>query len=237
MTNPHDHSDVEGFASVINSRLAAEARIAKAVGFGWLCGGWAIALCLSGLGGMLAFYGYSSTQSVAVSADEVAAAIGQAFSKATIHTSVDGEVSLGPDATLTIAPNQTVKLTEGATVSLDPNSSVRVTGDFKVNVPQPSKQQLQLDTTSNSKELPFTQYTVFKGSSFGTGYVVTGWNFDLTDTSKPFYQRCYYEQNLDEGIAATQTIAIDGSPRPVSSLAKLPFDFDGAVANCIWFSG
>lgn len=122
-------------------------------------------------------------------------------------------------------------------MSLDPNASVRVTGDFKVDVPQPSKQQLQLDTTSCSNELPFTQYTVFKGLSFGGGYVITGWNFDLADTSKPNYQRCYYEQDLDEGVAATQTIAINGAPRPLSSLAKLPFDFDGAVANCIWFSG
>lgn len=237
MTDPNDYTDVEAFASVINSRLSAETRVAMAIGFGWLCGGWAVALCLFGLGGILGFWGYSSTLSAATSADEVAAAIGQAFSRATIHTSIDGEVTLASDAALTLAPNQTVKLTEGAVVSLDPSSSVKVIGDFKVDVPQPSKQQLQLDTTSNSKDLPFTQYTVFKGLSFGTGYVVTGWYFDLNDTSKPYYQRCYYEQDLDEGIAATQTIAVDGLPRPVSSLAKLPFDFDGAVASCIWFSG
>ncbi|MGY3032726.1 putative cupredoxin-like copper-binding protein [Bradyrhizobium sp. USDA 4354] len=237
MTDPSDFADVGGFASVINSRLAAEAKIAKAIGFGWFCGGWAIALCLVGLGGLFAFWGYSSTQSVASSADDVAAAIGQALSKATIHTSVEGQVSLAPDASLTLAPSQTVKLAEGTTVSLDPNASVKVTGDFKVDVPQPSKQQLQLDATSSSNESPFTQYTVFKGLSFGGGYVITGWNFDLSDTSKPNYQRCYYEQDLDEGVAATQTIAINGLPRPLSSLAKLPFDFDGAVANCIWFSG
>jgi hypothetical protein len=33
--------DVGGLAAVINSRLAAEARIAKAIAFGWLCGGTA----------------------------------------------------------------------------------------------------------------------------------------------------------------------------------------------------
>jgi hypothetical protein len=36
MTDPSDYADVEAFASVINSRLAAEARIAKAIGFSWL---------------------------------------------------------------------------------------------------------------------------------------------------------------------------------------------------------
>jgi hypothetical protein len=237
MSQGDNFSDVEAFAGIISSRLGAEARIAKAIAFGWYCAGWAISLCLIGMGGLAGFYGYSTTLSVSPAAGQVAEAIGQAFSRATIHTAVDGQVSLASDATLTLSSGQTIKLAEGTTVALDPNSSVRVVGDFKVDVPQPSKQQLQLDTTSNSKELPFTQYTVFKGVNFGSGYVVTGWNFDLTDTSKPFYQRCYYEQALDQGVAATHTIAVDGSPRPLSSLAKLPFDFDGAIANCIWFSG
>ena len=34
---------VEGLAAVINSRLVAEARIARAIAFGWLCGGAAVA--------------------------------------------------------------------------------------------------------------------------------------------------------------------------------------------------
>ncbi|MDN3276892.1 hypothetical protein QWJ07_21695 [Frankia sp. RB7] len=237
MSETEDYSDVAGFAQVINSRLASEARVAKAIGFGWLCAGGATALCLFGGGVAAAFYGYSTTQSVSASAEQVAKAISEAFSRATIHTAVDGELTLSPDAALTLSLGQTVKLTEEASVALDPNSSVRVVGDFKVDVPQPSKQQLQLDTTSSSKELPFTQYTVFKGVAFGSGYVVTSWNFDLADTSRPYYQRCYYEQNLEQGIAATQTIAVDGSPRPVSAIAKLPFDFDGAVSSCIWFSG
>jgi hypothetical protein len=137
----------------------------------------------------------------------------------------------------TLAPNQTVKMTEGTTVALDPNSSVRVVGDFKVDIPQPSKQQLQLDATSSTKELPSTQYTVFKTVAYGSGYVVTGWYFDLSDTARPYYQRCYYEQSLDQGVAATQTIAVDGSPRPLSTLAKLPFDFEGALTSCTWFAG
>jgi hypothetical protein len=50
-----DQIDVGGFAAVINSRLAAEARIAKAMSFAWLGGGTAIALCLTGSGILLAF--------------------------------------------------------------------------------------------------------------------------------------------------------------------------------------
>jgi hypothetical protein len=192
---------------------------------------------LIGMGVAAALYGYSFMISVTPAAELTASALRAAFARAELKTSVTGTVSLAPGSELTLASDQTVKLADGAVVKLDPNSSVRVVGDLKVDVPQPSKQQLQLDATTGSKELPFTEYTVFKTEAYGTGYVVTGWNFELSDTSRPFYQRCYYEQTLDQGLAATQTIAVDGSPRPVSTLAKLPFDFDGALANCTWFSG
>jgi hypothetical protein len=226
-----------GFAAVLNSRLSAESRIAKAKSFGWQCGGWAIASCLAGAGFAVALWGYSTTQSVVPAAEIAAKAITDAFKRAELKTIVSGTMALSPDAELTLAKDQKVGFMEGTTVKLDPSSTVRIVGDLKVNVPQPSKEQLQLDTMSESKELPFTRYTIFNSASFGRGTVVTGWNFELSDTTRPIYQRCYYEQVLDKGIAATQTIAVDGSPRPPSRLAKLPFDFDSAVANCIWFSG
>jgi hypothetical protein len=232
-----EYIDVETFAAVINSRLAAQARISKAMAFGWLCAGWAIAFVLVGTGVAVALYGYSFAISVKPAAERTASALRDVLAGADFKTHVTGTVSLAAGSELTLAPDQTVKLAEGAVVKLDPNSSVRVIGDLKVDVPQPSKQQLQMDTTSGSKELPVTEYTVFKTSVFGSGYVVTSWNFELPETSRPFHQRCYFEQNLDRGLAATQTIAVDGSPRPVSALAKLPFDFEGALANCTWFSG
>jgi hypothetical protein len=232
-----DYRDVESFAAVINSRLTAEARVSKAMAFGWICGGWAIASCLMGIGVAAALYGYSFIISVRPAAEQAANALRDALAHAELKTQVTGKLSLSSGSEVTLAPNQVVKLAEGAVVKLDPNSSVRVVGDLKVDVPQPSKKQLQLDATSGSKELPVTKYTVFKTVVFGTGYVVTGWNFEPSDTARPNYQRCYYEQTLDQGLAATQTIAVDGSPRPVSALAKLPFDFEGALAGCTWFSG
>jgi hypothetical protein len=231
-----NYRDVESFAAVINSRLAAEARISRAVAFGWVCGGWAIASCLIGTGVAAALYGYSFMISVKPASEQIASALRDAFARAELKTSVTGKLSLTPGSELTLVPNQTVKLAEGAVVQLDPSSSVRVVGDLKVDVPQPSKQQLQLNATSGSKELPITEYTVFKTVVFGTGYVVTAWDFEPSDTARPNSQRCYYEQTLDEGLAATQTIAVDGSPRRVSALAKLPFDFEGALAGCTWFS-
>jgi hypothetical protein len=216
--------------------MDADARIKKALAFGWFCGGCAIAVCLISAGLAAALLGYSYMISVNPAAEIAAKALGDAFQKAKIKTSVTGTMVLA-NTEVSLAKDQTVKLAEGSVVKLDPLSSVRVTGDFKTDVPQPSKRQLQLDATTNSKDLPFTRYTVFKSSPFGAGVVVTGWNFELSDTNKPQLQRCYYEQILDKGIAATQTIAIDGAARKPSALTKLSFDFDGALGNCIWFSG
>ena len=224
------------FAATLNSRIEAEARIKKAVAFGWLCGGFAIAGCLISAGCAAALLGYSYMISINPSAEMVSKALSDAFQKAQIKTSVTGTMTLA-NTEVSLAKNQSVRLAEGSVVKLDPASSVRVTGDFKTDVPQPSKRQLQLDATTNNKDLPFTRYTVFKSAPFGTGVVVTGWNFELSDTSRPQMQRCYYEQVLDKGLAATQTIAIDGAPRRPSALNKLTFDFDGALGNCIWFSG
>jgi hypothetical protein len=237
MTDRRDSDDLGGFAAVITSRLAAESRIARAIGFAWLCGGWAIACGLIGSGLALAFLGYSYMISVGPAAELTAKALGDAFKRAELRTIVSGSMSLSPESELTLASGQTVRLQEGAVVKLDSSSSVKIVGDLKVDIPQPSKQQLQLDATTGNKELPFTRYTIFNTATFGSGTVVTGWAFDLSDTTRPTFQRCYYEQTLDKGIAATQTVAIDGSARRPSALTKLSFDFDGAFSNCIWFSG
>ena len=173
------------FQPAINSRLAAEARVAKAIAFGWLCGGTAIALCLTGFGFAAAFYGYSFMLSVKPAAEQTAKALVEAFERTELKTRVSGVMSLSPSAELRLAGGQTVKLDEGATLRLDPNASVRVAGDFKM--PQPSKQQLQVDATSQNNELPFTSYTIFKSVSYGSGEVVSAWSYDLSDTMRPKY--------------------------------------------------
>src|SRR5215470_1477037 len=135
---------IGGLAAVINSRLAAEARIAKAVAFGWLCGGTAIALCLTGLGVAAPFYGYSFMLSVKPAAEQIAKALVLAFEHADLKTTVSGVMSLSPNTELRLASGQTVRLEEGAMVRLDPNASVRVVGDIKI--PKPSEEQLQVNT-------------------------------------------------------------------------------------------
>lgn len=230
------NDNLAAFAALVNSRVGAEARVQKAKAFGWLCAGLAIGATLASFGILFAMFGYSYLISIQPSAEIAAMALSDALNKASIKTTVTGVMELA-SSEITLSSGQTVRLAEGSSVRIDPNSSIRVTGDLKNEVPQPSKRQLQLDATAANRDLPFTRYTVFKSTAFGSGVVVTGWNFELTDPGRPQAQRCYYEQVLDKGIAATQTLALDGVARRPSALTKLSFDFDGALGNCIWFSG
>jgi hypothetical protein len=229
--------DIAGLAAMINSRVAAEARVARAIGFAWLCGGALIAFSLTGLGVAIAFYGYSYMISVRPAAEQVANALVESLEHAQLKTSVSGTMSLAPNSELTLAARQIVKLDEGSIVRLDPKSSVRVVGDLKLDVPQPSRRQLQLDTTTRSDELPFTNYTIFKSIDYGSGEVVTGWNFDLSDTTRPKSQYCYYSQAVERGLDFRQIIATNRTPLRPTAQAKTKFDFDAALSNCIWFSG
>jgi hypothetical protein len=232
-----DPLDINQFAATINSRIGADARIASAIAFGWRCGGYAVASCLTAMGVVLALYGYSFMISAKSSADLTARVIADAFRRAELHTSVKGVLELKPNSEISLAPGQTIQLSSAEPLKLDPNSTVRVTGDLKVDIPQPSKEQLQLDATSAAKDIPFTRYTIFKSTGFGAGTVTTAWSYDLADPTRPTGQRCYYEQTLGKGISVNQTLAFDAAPRRPPASKKLSFDFDGAVASCIWFSG
>jgi hypothetical protein len=197
--------------------------------------GAAIALCLTGLGVAAALYGYSFMLSVKPAAEQTAKALVQAFERAELKTTVSGVMSLSPKTELRLASGQTVKLEEGAMVGLDPNASVRIVGDIKI--PKPSPEQLQVNTPNGSDELPFTSYTIFKTVNYGSGNVETGWAYDLSDTMRPKYQYCFYTQAFDKGLAGRIALAENGFPRKSSTSGRLPFDFEDAVANCIWFSG
>jgi hypothetical protein len=196
--------------------------------------GAGIALCLTGLGVAAALYGYSFMLSVRPAAEQTAKALVDAFGRTQLKTTVSGVMSLSPTE-LRLAKGQTAKLYEGTTVRLDPNSSVRVIGDIKM--PQPSKEQLQIGTTSASDELPFTTYTIFKGVSYGRGSVESGWHYDLSDTTRPRFQVCHYRESVDQGVMGKITLAVNGSPRRPSNSTKLPFNFDEALGNCLWVSG
>ena len=135
-----------------------------------------------------------------------------------------------------MASGQSIKIDQSSsTLRLDPNATVRVVGNLQVEVPQPSKEQLQPDATSQSDDLPITDYTIFRNSTYGTGQVVSGWTYSLSDTIRPKFQYCYYTQDIERGISTRLALAINGVVLP--PLNKATFDLSAAAANCNWFSG
>lgn len=230
-------SDIGAFPAVLNARLAADARIAKTIAFCWFGVGFAGLSVLAGLGVVLALYGFSFVLSPVQSADLVAKSFVAAIAQSKMKTTVHGTMEIAPGTELSLAKDQIVSLAANATLKIDPDSSIRVVGDFKVDVPQPSKQQLQIDAVSSSKETPFTRYTVFKSARVGSGNVVTGWVFELADPLNPSSQYCYYSEMLANNVSVSQAVGKNGLPLRPSALNKLTFDFDTAYANCFWYSG
>ena len=89
---------------------------------------------------------------------------------------------------------------------------------------------------SRSDELPFTDYTIFKSVDFVGGEVVTGWNFDLSDTDRPKTQICYFNQHVEKGVGIRQILAVNKTPLQTVASAKAKFDLESALSNGIWFS-
>jgi len=201
MISNDDNDTIKGFAAAVNSRLAAEIRVTRAKSFGWLCAGAAIGFCLAGLGCAIAFLGYSHVASVRPAAELIGKALVSALQQTKMKATVSGRMSLSPDSELKLAAGQSVLVSEGAIVKLDPSSSVRIIGNLRVDMPQPSKEQLQLEATSKSDELVFTNYTMFRNVSYEKGHVVTGWHYDLSDTSRPKSQTCYYAESIESGLS------------------------------------
>ena len=238
MSSEDGYGGMGALAASLNSRLGAQARISQAIGFAWLCGGAAIATCLAASGVALAFLGYSYMVSVKSASDEIAKALVVALQQTKLKTNISGTVSLSPDSTLRLADGESVKIDQRtSTVQLDPNASVRMIGDLKVDVPQPSKEQLQEETTSKNDDLPITDYTIFRNVPYSTGAVVSAWSYDLSDTVRPKSQFCYYTEDVARGIATRLRLAINGVVVPRSKAFKPTFDINAAAANCVWFSG
>jgi hypothetical protein len=238
MSSEDQQSGMGSFAASLNSHLAAKARISQAIGFAWLCGGAAIAACLFASGLALAFLGYSYMVSVKTASDEIAKALVTALQQTKLNTNISGTVSLSPDSRLRLAEGQNVKIDEHtSTIKIDPNASVRVIGDLKVDVPQPSQEQLQPDATSKSDDIPITDYTIFRNAAYGSGQVVSGWSYDLSDTIRPKFQYCYYSEGVERGISTKLVLAVNGLVLPRPNAAKPSFDLTAASSNCVWFSG
>jgi hypothetical protein len=122
-----------------------------------------------------------------------------------------------------------------ATLKLDPNLKV-VAASPDGSVPKPSATQLGTDTAPASQAAVATAFTVFKNVAFGSGQVVTGWNFQSSDQAQPSHQYCYYSEQIDGTSKVTVDLGENGRPLPQ---AKARTNVDPALAyrSCVWFNG
>jgi hypothetical protein len=247
----------------VAARMAADSRIVNAKAAFWRLLGIGGLLFLVGLGVAAAIYAYSCVADVSTSADKIAEALVVAFERAPIKT--EGVVTLNPDARVALADNRltlenaqvglapgaSVTLRDGGLVGLRPGGTVGVTGAVQANVTGQAPQVVAEDTRKAVNQLRaetgsggdvgrngskiMRSITTFQEVAYGSGKVVTGWNWGSSNDPAPSQQYCYYDQGT-QGASIRIDLARDGREVPVTR-APRGFQAQEAAANCVWFNG
>jgi hypothetical protein len=195
-------------ASAVNARIKSDARLlnARAAWFRLAGAGAFCALLGGGVGAIL--WGWAQTRGPAADAETVASAVAQALSGLTLKT--EGTVKLDPDARLALGGRS--------------------------EIPTPTAAQLGAGAVPDSKAAVLTAFTVFKNVPYGSGQVVTGWNFSSSEQKAPTHQYCYYSEQLDGTSKVTIDLGENGRALPQSK-ARTSVDPAVAYTNCVWFKG
>ncbi len=204
-------------AGAINKRVGAEASMVAAKAWLIRCAAVGVMALLIGGGVGLAFLGYAKSRDASGAAERLADTLTKALERSTLHAELD--------------PNAQVKLDPAARVALDPNAEVKLAEPSS----RPTTDQLKPDAASPSKAAVKTNYTVFKSVRWGTGQIVTGYNF-TPDAKLPEHQYCYFADGVERQSYTTLHIAAEGRFLPPPNLPK-GFDAAKAAAECIWFDG
>jgi hypothetical protein len=200
-------TDNRVLASAVNARIKSDARLLNARAALYRFAGIGILCALTGVGIGAAFYGYSYANDPTFPTAKVANTVAEALSKVTLKT-------------------------EG-TVKLDPDSTVSV-GGGRSEVPTPTAAQLGAGAMPDSKAAVLTNFTVFKNVPYGSGQVVTGWNFTSSEQKSPSHQYCYYSEQLDGTSKVTIDLGENGRALPQAK-ARANVDPNIAYSNCVWF--
>ena len=194
-------------ANAVNARLKSDARIQNAKAAFWRLSGIALICAMVGVGFGAALFGWTYARQPVIQAEQVADAVARALASTTLKT--EGTVKLDPDAKITAAA---------------PAPS---------EMPRPTDSQLGAGSTPAAVT---TAFTVFKNTPFGSGQVVTGWNFTSSEQKTPQHQYCYYSEQLDGSSKVTIDLGENGRPTPLTK-TKSNMDPIMAYANCVWFKG
>lgn len=195
-------------AGAVNARIKADSRILNAKAAFWRLAGWSLVLAMIGVGTGAALVGwtYSRGGPEAVDSEKVARAVAAALATVTLKT--EGTVKLDPESRLATAPSQ--------------------------EVPRPTEAQLGQGQRPASQAAVNTAFTVFKTVPYGTGRVVTGWNFSSSEQKVPGAQYCYYTEQIDGGATVNVPLGNDGRRNPEAQ-PRGTMDPAMAFTNCVWF--
>lgn len=198
----------------------------------WRQVGIGTAACLIGLSVGLISYGYNSAYNEINTETLLANAFEEAFSKIKLNVETSGYLSL--------APSQ-VSLKPDATVSIAPNSLIHVEQDKPLKVSGTINNALthinsnERGTTKNTEKAPVKDFTVFKYVPYSGGTVVTGWYFKTSLQDFPTSQYCYITSEASNAGSNMTTIAKDRIPTKEDSFFEP--DHSEALSKCIWYKG
>jgi len=129
---------------------------------------------------------------------------------------------------------QMVILDPNAHVEVDPTSVIHVEAAVKNSVPVPSDRQLQVDAADSKNGIFGTSYTVFKTIEYKSGFVVTGWQYDVSQPNMPRHQYCYYTRTVDPQANFRVDLGRDGLLMKSASATVLGRDASEAFGLCVW---
>ena len=194
-------------ANAVNARIKSEARILNAKAAFYRLAGLSLVCAMTGVGIGAALYGWTYGRQPVIQAEQVANAVAAAMSGLTLKA--EGTVKLDPESTLALAQKPP-------------------------EAPRPTASQLGAGATPASQAAVATNFTVFKNVPFGSGQVVTGWNFTSSEQKTPQHQYCYYSEQIDGTSKMTIDLGENGRPAAISK-TRSGMDPVLGYANCVWF--
>lgn len=209
-------------ASAVNNRIRADGSMIAAKSVMWRLIGIGALCLMAGCGIGAALFGYAYVTDSRTSAEKMATAFAAALDHANL-----GTVRFNPESVVKLDPNATVKVDPNASLKVDA-SAVHMTAD----VPHPSERQY----TGGSNAKVVTNYTIFKTVKYGTGAVMTGWEFTSSEQDRPTSQFCYYAAPTADGVTSVHiALAKDGQYLPIAQNNNANVDAAAAFQQCIWF--
>lgn len=123
---------------------------------------------------------------------------------------------------------------EKTTLKVEPAAKPEPAAAGAAPMAKPTETQLGTDAAPHSRANVATAFTVFKNVPFGSGQVVTGWNFASGDQTSPNHQYCYYSEQIDGTSKVTIDLGENGRTLPATK-TRTSVDPVRAYANCVWF--